>query len=237
MFYENYLNSIKPDMSFIPESASFKDAGIFTERSIQDAFNEAFIGLAMNEMTMFEKAINEADEDASKEAEKKASPEKKKEILGSIKKFFTFIWGKIKGFFINIIDKVKEIYTKFKVEKGKVIEKDFNESLDKLAKARGKDDKFANSIYEKKSIDALHNAKIDFGKIAGIAADSLQDYLTMNGNGGDDFFEKYGPVVAFVGRFVPGVRTLISVPCGMAKMNIWKFSIYQLRGVLECKDI
>ena len=34
------------------------------------------------------------------------------------------------------------------------------------------------------------------------------------------------PVVAFVGRFVPGVRTLISVPCGMAKMNIWKFSIY-----------
>ncbi|WP_423734571.1 DedA family protein [Bacillus cereus] len=42
----------------------------------------------------------------------------------------------------------------------------------------------------------------------------------------DDFFEKYGPVVAFVGRFVPGVRTLISVPCGMAKMNIWKFSIY-----------
>ncbi|MGE7873681.1 DedA family protein [Bacillus paramycoides] len=42
----------------------------------------------------------------------------------------------------------------------------------------------------------------------------------------DDFFAKYGPVVAFVGRFVPGVRTLISVPCGMAKMNIWQFIIY-----------
>ena len=42
----------------------------------------------------------------------------------------------------------------------------------------------------------------------------------------DDFFAKYGPMVAFTGRFVPGVRTLISVPCGMAKMNIVQFTIY-----------
>ncbi|MGG0187128.1 DedA family protein [Bacillus rhizoplanae] len=42
----------------------------------------------------------------------------------------------------------------------------------------------------------------------------------------DDFFAKYGPVVAFTGRFIPGVRTLISVPCGMAKMNIVQFTIY-----------
>ncbi|MGG2067043.1 DedA family protein [Bacillus sp. S14(2024)] len=42
----------------------------------------------------------------------------------------------------------------------------------------------------------------------------------------DHFFAKYGPVVAFTGRFVPGVRTLISIPCGMAKMNIVQFTIY-----------
>lgn len=42
----------------------------------------------------------------------------------------------------------------------------------------------------------------------------------------DRFFEKYGSGVAFYGRFIPGVRTLISVPCGMAKMNVLKFSIY-----------
>jgi membrane protein DedA with SNARE-associated domain len=40
------------------------------------------------------------------------------------------------------------------------------------------------------------------------------------------FFEKYGGIVAFTARFLPGVRTLISIPCGMAKMNVWVFSIY-----------
>ncbi|MEH7456025.1 DedA family protein [Bacillus sp. JJ1127] len=48
----------------------------------------------------------------------------------------------------------------------------------------------------------------------------------------DHFFEKYGPVVAFAGRFIPGIRTLISVPCGMAKMNIWQFSIYTFMAML-----
>jgi membrane protein DedA with SNARE-associated domain len=42
----------------------------------------------------------------------------------------------------------------------------------------------------------------------------------------DDFFQKYGAGVAFFGRFLPGVRTTISVPCGMAKMNVWVFSAY-----------
>ncbi|PGZ93912.1 alkaline phosphatase [Bacillus pseudomycoides] len=42
----------------------------------------------------------------------------------------------------------------------------------------------------------------------------------------EHFFAKYGPAVAFTGRFIPGVRTLISVPCGMAKMNIVQFTIY-----------
>jgi membrane protein DedA with SNARE-associated domain len=42
----------------------------------------------------------------------------------------------------------------------------------------------------------------------------------------DQFFEKYGGGVAFLGRFLPGVRTLISIPCGMAKMNVMVFSVY-----------
>lgn len=45
-------------------------------------------------------------------------------------------------------------------------------------------------------------------------------------NASDKFFAKYGAGVAFFGRFMPIVRTAISVPCGMTKMSVWKFSIY-----------
>ncbi|AWM16655.1 DedA family protein [Bacillus subtilis] len=42
----------------------------------------------------------------------------------------------------------------------------------------------------------------------------------------DEFFKKHGGFVAFSGRFLPGIRTLISIPCGIAKMNVWVFSLY-----------
>ncbi len=42
----------------------------------------------------------------------------------------------------------------------------------------------------------------------------------------DHFFQRHGAIVAFSARFLPGLRTIISIPCGMAKMNPWTFSIY-----------
>lgn len=48
----------------------------------------------------------------------------------------------------------------------------------------------------------------------------------------DTFFEKYGASVAFFARFIPGIRTAISVPCGMAKMNVWIFSLFTFLGML-----
>lgn len=42
----------------------------------------------------------------------------------------------------------------------------------------------------------------------------------------DQFFDKYGPGVAFFARFLPVVRTAISIPCGMMKMSLTKFSMY-----------
>ncbi|MCY8230713.1 DedA family protein [Priestia filamentosa] len=51
-------------------------------------------------------------------------------------------------------------------------------------------------------------------------------------NAADAFFQKHGAIVAFTGRFLPGIRTLISIPCGMAKMNVWVFSVYTFLAML-----
>ena len=46
----------------------------------------------------------------------------------------------------------------------------------------------------------------------------------------EQFFVKYGVVATLVGRLVPAVRQLISIPAGLAKMNIVKFAIYTAIG-------
>lgn len=53
----------------------------------------------------------------------------------------------------------------------------------------------------------------------------------------DQFFKRYGGSVAFFGRFAPGVRTAVSIPCGVAKMNIWKFIIYTYMAMLPITAI
>lgn len=44
------------------------------------------------------------------------------------------------------------------------------------------------------------------------------------------FFSKYGDKTIFVSRFIPVVRHLISIPAGVGRMNIIKFSIYTIIG-------
>ncbi|WP_110928929.1 DedA family protein [Bacillus massiliglaciei] len=53
----------------------------------------------------------------------------------------------------------------------------------------------------------------------------------------DHFFAKYGAGIAFFGRFVPGIRTAISLPCGIMKMNIWKFMAYTFLAMLPVTSI
>lgn len=46
----------------------------------------------------------------------------------------------------------------------------------------------------------------------------------------DSWFKKYGSVAVFFGRMAPGVRELISIPAGIAKMNFYKFLIFTFAG-------
>ncbi len=44
------------------------------------------------------------------------------------------------------------------------------------------------------------------------------------------WFGRYGDWITFIARFVPGVRTFISLPAGVAKMNLAKFTLYAFLG-------
>jgi len=46
------------------------------------------------------------------------------------------------------------------------------------------------------------------------------------------WFRKYGEKITFFSRILPIVRTFISLPAGVAKMNFWKFSFFTFFGSL-----
>ena len=61
-----------------------------------------------------------------------------------------------------------------------------------------------------------------YGRFVGVRAHHLDI--------AERWFERYGEVTVFVSRMLPVVRTFISFPAGVARMNLVKFTVYTLAG-------
>jgi membrane protein DedA with SNARE-associated domain len=66
-------------------------------------------------------------------------------------------------------------------------------------------------------------------------ADRFGRIMTLNAEEIDTathWFHRYGPVIVFVGRLIPLIRTLISIPAGLAAMPAWQFLTFSTLGAL-----
>lgn len=66
-------------------------------------------------------------------------------------------------------------------------------------------------------------------------ADRFGRWFTLNASEIDmatAWFTRYGPLVVFFGRLLPIIRTLISVPAGLARMRVGIFVVASMAGIV-----
>ncbi|ASM39812.1 DedA family protein [Campylobacter sputorum] len=66
------------------------------------------------------------------------------------------------------------------------------------------------------------NLIIKYGKYIGVNEEKMQKF--------EAFFNKHGEVSTFTCRLIPGIRQYISLPAGLAKMNMFRFCLYTTIG-------
>ena len=63
---------------------------------------------------------------------------------------------------------------------------------------------------------------LKYGKYVGITKVKMRKF--------EAFFKRHGDISTFNCRLIPGIRQYISLPAGLAKMNLFKFSLYTTLG-------
>ncbi|WP_298789581.1 DedA family protein [uncultured Campylobacter sp.] len=63
---------------------------------------------------------------------------------------------------------------------------------------------------------------LKYGKYVGITKVKMRKF--------EAFFKRHGEISTFNCRLIPGIRQYISLPAGLAKMNLFKFSLYTTIG-------
>ncbi len=63
---------------------------------------------------------------------------------------------------------------------------------------------------------------LKFGKYFFISPQTLEKM--------ERYFKSHGHISTFTGRLVPGIRQLISIPAGLARMNVIEFSVFTTLG-------